>query len=1127
MSATELLEPILKGGIRSVNFFNGRLLSAEDLSDEQGANRLGRGLLGQAVGEGVAYGLEVSRAAAAADAAAGVVTVAAGLAVNRRGQPLMLPAQTDLSLVRQAGAGGAPAAAGFRDCQQLPGGVAASGQGVYLLTIAPSEGREGRAPVSGLGAVSASCGARYAVEGVSFRLVQLLGPTELGAEQTLRNRVAYQCFGVETLKAFEGAPFGPPPRRYGLLDGLRPNVLTDCEVPLAAVYWKNGINFIDLWSARRRISGASSASERWGALLDDRRAAEAEAMLLQFQDHVAALREGSANLTSSKAETFFAYLPSVGLLPVGAQGFNWQTFLGPHAPPEATSLDEGLLRSVVQRALLLGPVKINPFASASTPGQAPPVPLAVYRVPSNSDFVLFARSPRGRLRVMLGAANTGAQAGQIYAESRRTSTRYYASVGGAGGIYPISELEAGVYSVTVDVAGFPDAPTEGVVVVAGRTTDFSLVSGAPGSITVTVRNKTTGQAIGSAVQSVTAVPSQGGAPTQGAPAQGGQWSISNLAAGSYTVTAAATDFVTASASGVAVTSGQAANVTIALDPVVTSGVIGLEVSDQLSGLRIDSVVLTARATNAQTAAVTQGAKGGNGLWAFANLPPGTYNVEVTATNYQTKTVSGVALTAGQTQTVQVAMQASPGSIALTINDRATGAAISDKVTAVTATIGQTTFNGSRGSDGRWTVGGLPPGTYAVVVTAAGYQTETAPNVSVQAAQAKPLAVTLQPVAAAPGSILLAVTDEVTSTAVDNQVTSVSATSGQITFSGVRGNDGRWSIANLPPGTYSVAVAATNYQTKTVPGVEVVSNQVKTLSVTMQPLPGSIKLTVTDANTNAVINDKVTAVTATRGQSSFTGTKGADGKWSIANLTPGTYSLTANATNYNQGTASGVQVTSNHETQATVAAAPRPGTLVLVIDRFPRSADDTFPSAFRAAVSALNQTLSADFQNDRCTINSVNAGPVTVTISDVVTDSGYPQTVFNLQMPPEGNISRTVELAPLDIGFTRGNPDHQHTEHAQSIDPGEVVDAPSGGLEAPDTEVVGWLRVWRDWLVLTKPERGVDPTKDPSIRVTGITSSTNLVESEGFVVYFSASGARAAAMPWSRSVATIIPGHETP
>jgi hypothetical protein len=41
----------------------------------------------------------------------------------------------------------------------------------------------------------------------------------------------------------------------GPLDSLRPNQLTDCEVPLAIVFWTDtdGINFIDMWS------GAASA----------------------------------------------------------------------------------------------------------------------------------------------------------------------------------------------------------------------------------------------------------------------------------------------------------------------------------------------------------------------------------------------------------------------------------------------------------------------------------------------------------------------------------------------------------------------------------------------------------------------------------------------------------------------------------------------------------------------------------------------------------------------------------------------------------------------------------------------------------------------------------------------------
>ena len=1158
MSATELLEPILKGGIRSVNFFNGRLLSAEDLSDEQSANRLGRGLLGQALGEGVAYGLEVTRAAppSAAPAAApaappsGVVTVAAGLAVNRRGQALRLPAQTDLSLVRQAGAG-ATAAAGFRDCQQLQGSVAASGEGVYLLTVAPAEGREGRAPASGLGGVNASCVARYAVEGVSFRLVQLPvqlpSPTEPGAGLTLRNRVAYQCFGVETLKKFEGTPFGQAPRRYGLIDGLRPNVLTDCEVPLATIYWKNGIDFIDLWSARRRISGASSASERWGALLDDRRAAEAEAMLLQFQDHV-------ASLAGSKAETDFEYLPSVGLLPVGTKGFDWRTFLGPHAPAEATSLDEGLLRSVIRRALLLGPVKV--FAGAATSKQGPPAPLAVYQVGSSSDFVLFARSPRGRIRVILGAANAGAPPRDIYAESERTDTRHFAGAGGAEGIYPISELEAGVYSVTLTSTSF-EGKTENVVVVAGQTTDLSFTSGPPGSITVTVLNKATKQPVGSAVQSVTAAPTQGGGtPTQGTPAQGGQWNISNLAAGSYKVTAAATGFVTGTAADVAVASGQSTNVTIELDPVVTNGVIGLEVSDQLFGARADAAVLSARATNAQTGAVTQGAKGGNGLWAISNLPAGTYNVEVTATNYQTKTVSGVTLTAGQTKTVQVTMQPTPGSIALTINDRVTNAAISDKVTAVTAIGSLGVFNGVRGADGRWTVSGLPPGTYSVAVTATGYQNETTPNVSVQAAQAKTLAVTMQPVQAAPGAILLTATDDATNAPIDSQVTGVTAASGQLTFPGTKGADGRWSVANLPPGTYSVTVAATNYQGKTVPGVEVVSNQVKSLPVAMQAVPGSVKLTVTDANTNAVIDNQVTGVTATRGTGTFHGTKGSDGKWVIANLAPGTYSVTAAAPNYNPGTPVSVQVTSNAQATPTVPLPPRPGTVVLSIRRMVLL-DRPFTDNFSATVTPGNQT--AAFSNDQCTINGVPAGAVSVMVRNT-SRGGYPDTVFQLQVPPNGQVTQgQIPLAPLSVfvkdtnggNIAPGGGDTAVAAASVSAGGASLDDDDGGGgggggplITTTDTTTVDpflvesppvspWnthatisadndntlvqllLEFWRDWLVLTRPDLSINGASAPVIARDKVSLQRLW---RGRAIFFRTNGAKVG-MGYEREVTT--------
>ena len=67
---SNLLTAIVNDRTRSVNFFNGRLLTGEDLTAEQKSNRVAHSLLGQAVGSGVAYGLEVSESATLSTVAA-------------------------------------------------------------------------------------------------------------------------------------------------------------------------------------------------------------------------------------------------------------------------------------------------------------------------------------------------------------------------------------------------------------------------------------------------------------------------------------------------------------------------------------------------------------------------------------------------------------------------------------------------------------------------------------------------------------------------------------------------------------------------------------------------------------------------------------------------------------------------------------------------------------------------------------------------------------------------------------------------------------------------------------------------------------------------------------------------
>lgn len=363
MNPTELQTPILSGGIRSINFFNGRLLTARDLSREQEGNEEEHRRLGQAIGAGVARGLEVSPSITST-LAAPVLTIEPGLAINRRGQILSVEERTDVSLVRQFGASSnAPI---FGACQPLQTGAYVAGAGVYLLTLASAVGKEGRAVTSGLGTENVSCNTDTVVQGIQFRLLPLnISAADLGDLTHLRNRLAYRCFGVADPKVatYFHDPFAATLQGYGLIDELRGVSLTDCEVPLAVLYWTaaKGIEFVDLWSARRRLEPQSAAGS-WAPFVNQRRQSEAEAMFLQFEEQLRTIRLTESNLNTIVASQRFDYLPPVGLLPLnnsGASGaFTYQKFFEGLAYHPPIHLEAAMVEPLVHTCLLYGPINL-------------------------------------------------------------------------------------------------------------------------------------------------------------------------------------------------------------------------------------------------------------------------------------------------------------------------------------------------------------------------------------------------------------------------------------------------------------------------------------------------------------------------------------------------------------------------------------------------------------------------------------------------------------------------------------------------------------------------------------------------------------------------------------------------
>ncbi len=362
-----LQDPILDDGIPFTAYFNGRLLSGEDLARDQQGHRHARQRLGQAIGDGVAFGLELFEAPGESTRSSPVVTVQPGVAITRKGQALSLGQSVNLRLVRGAASGtDASSITAFRVCEPAQPGVYVVGEGVYVLAMTCAEGGQGRAPVSGLGGATASCNVRAIVEGVQFRLVQpAVHPDLLADEAHLRNRVAAFALGLTDRIAPYANPMAPTSGDYGLADALRAaGALTDDDVPIGLLHWTaaRGITFVDMWSIRRGLM-SRGVDQRWKWLSGDCARSQAEATFLQFQEQIDDIAASGDDASAIAATDRFDFLPPLGILPLSLgsrPGFDVLRFFGSGVvSKDIAHIDGSLLRSLVRESFTHDPIDLS------------------------------------------------------------------------------------------------------------------------------------------------------------------------------------------------------------------------------------------------------------------------------------------------------------------------------------------------------------------------------------------------------------------------------------------------------------------------------------------------------------------------------------------------------------------------------------------------------------------------------------------------------------------------------------------------------------------------------------------------------------------------------------------------
>ena len=238
-------------------------------------------------------------------------------------------------------------------------------------------------------------------------------------------------------------------------------------------------------------------------------------------------------------------------------------------------------------------------------------------------------------------------------------------VGGAStttngsGFYQFTNVAAGTYSVTASATGYNSSTANGVAVTAGNTTVQNFALTATGPTTGTLQGNVTNAATGANISGATVTIAGGASTTTN---KSGFYQFTNVAAGTYSVTASATGYNPSTANNVTVTGGSTTVQNFVLTAAGPStGTLQGTVTNAATGATISGATVSIAGGASTTT-------NGSGFYQFTNVAPNTYSVTASATGYNSSTINGVVVTGGNTTVQNFALTATPPAAAAHVGD---------------------------------------------------------------------------------------------------------------------------------------------------------------------------------------------------------------------------------------------------------------------------------------------------------------------------------------------------------------------------------------------------------------------------------------------------------------------------
>lgn len=374
------------------------------------------------------------------------------------------------------------------------------------------------------------------------------------------------------------------------------------------------------------------------------------------------------------------------------------------------------------------------------------------------------------------------------------------------GFYELLDLPAGTYTLRATATGF-NSQTRTVAVAVDTTVqlDFTLteqVNQLLGSITGRVT-----QTDGTGIPDVTIRVAAG--PTFGQSVQSdaeGDYAIPDLPEGTYTLTFTRSGFTSRTIRDIEVIAGRETQLDVDLAVSSTSGVLTGTVTDE-TGAGVAAVTVRVLQNNTVVATTTTGSQG---TYRISGLAAGTYSVQFSKTGFTTALVTGIAIVAGDTVTVDVqlvAAGADTGMISGLVVDPL-GRPVQQATVVLTGPNGSSTT--TTDPDGGFQFANLPPGTtYVLTVSASGFETDTLRNIVVTAGNETSLRIQLQQANTGGGSLSGFVRNQSNAPVVGATVTIIAGPA--VGQSRTTSSTGQFSFAGLPGGNYTIEVRSVNFR----------------------------------------------------------------------------------------------------------------------------------------------------------------------------------------------------------------------------------------------------------------------------------------------------------------------------